>query len=529
MSDLSRRRFLKGAAAVTAGAGLGLLPNRASHAWGQLPPGLGIPKYKILDIVLPGGASQWESFWVSHDGPGGSLNWRGLEDFVMDLSWASGGNHPSPGETHTFLNGPTGDPALSWGPALKPLWLRHDILDRTRMVLTKHSLEVHSLGLFLNQTGRDFGAPRAAGLGAPIQRHFQSLPDPSNTPYSYVLAPSHLGREYVVTNATTVGQHPGSSRPLALRVGESIGGLLDRNGVSSASDAVTDALRNEYRDLLRFQGNGAPVGSPAFDSYEGAAHYLNHASELNPLFGGTSMLAPDVIPACSDSTGSTTPVSNTTRRSLELAAEMFDAGARYITVVDGGIDHGGLRDSGFPYDGHHRNGRLNVVEMTSAHLFNLCQSLAAVIHEPGQSIGLGSGQGATSTINLNDTLIRIFTEFGRDPSPNTGGDEDYASCGREHFPAANFQIMIGGPVAHRGLQGWVGFEDQNPLSAVPHEALTPTDVYAAMLMAAGVDPFSSENLTTGDHFSEVVLADGPGTNSIRTNLLERVFGHSSWI
>ena len=521
MDNITRRSFLKGAAAASI-TGLGFPSiGRAATTYGALPVGLNLPKYRILDILMPGGASQWESFWVSHDIPGGGSqpNWRGLGDFVSDLNWIDLPEAPNGPETNAFLTHANGAPMLSWGPATKPLW-RSDILNRTRMVLTKHELEVHSLGIFLNLTGREFGRPRAACLGAPIQRHFQSLPDPMGIPYSYVFAPSHLGKPYVQSHATAIGQHPGASRPLALKVGESIDDLLTRNQVPPGADAVTALLRDQYQNLLRFQGDGNPLRSAGSAAYEGASQYLANAAELHPFLGGDELVADTVIPPVADSTVEFFGVPNPTKRSLELAATIFDQGARHITVVDGGLNQGGLRDSGFPYDGHRRDSK-NVVEMTSAHLFNLSNSLEQVIAQPGES--------SAGKIDLDNTIVRIFSEFGRDPSPNTAVVDNYPSCGREHFPYANFQILIGGPVTHRGLQGWVGFEGNNPNSAVAHEALSATDVWAAMLMAGGVDPFASENLTTGDDFSNVITATATKESEIRSSLLEKVFGYSSWI
>ena len=96
MGKLTRRSFIRGTTAASIGMGLGLFPSigRAASPWGALPDGFGLPKYRILDIILPGGLSPWETFWVSHDGPGGSLNWRGLGDFVEDLSWIPGPGVP---------------------------------------------------------------------------------------------------------------------------------------------------------------------------------------------------------------------------------------------------------------------------------------------------------------------------------------------------------------------------------------------------------------------------------------------------
>src|SRR5262245_57263827 len=99
MTRVDRRTFLKGGAAAAFGAGLGVFPSfaRAAGVWGAIPEDLGLQKYRLLDLYFPGGTSQWETFWVSHD-DGGAPNWRGLGDYVSNVDWLSGPLAPSHGE-----------------------------------------------------------------------------------------------------------------------------------------------------------------------------------------------------------------------------------------------------------------------------------------------------------------------------------------------------------------------------------------------------------------------------------------------
>ncbi|MCB1742492.1 MAG: hypothetical protein KDK91_19105, partial [Gammaproteobacteria bacterium] len=65
---MHRRHLLK---ALGAGAASAVCPSilTAASSWASLPAAFSdLPKYKILEIHLPGGASQWETLWVSHDG-----------------------------------------------------------------------------------------------------------------------------------------------------------------------------------------------------------------------------------------------------------------------------------------------------------------------------------------------------------------------------------------------------------------------------------------------------------------------------
>jgi hypothetical protein len=527
MARLDRRTFLKGGAAAAVGAGLGMFPRfgRAAGVWGAIPEDLGLPKFRVLDLFFPGGTSQWETFYVSHDGENDGANWRGLGEYVANIEWVPGPHAPSDSEeTKPFAAQTPNRPAVSWGPATKPLW-RSDIFERSRMVLTSHGHEVHSLSAHLVLTGRDMGRPRAAGLGAPIQRHFQSLASPLSIPYAYafVSADPPPGRDYFLANTLMNGPHPGSSRPLGVKVGTAIEDLMTRNGVSPEADAVLGALREQYRNLLRFKGQGSAVRAAGFEAYDGAAHYLVHAHELDPLFGG-DQLAADPVPAPTNHP-ELDPLKNPTRRSLELAAKMFAHGARHVTVIDGGFETSALRDSdsGMPYDCHHRTNERDLVEVTSAGVFNALSALASLIATPGQS-KLQKALGPAYSIDLDTTLIRIFTEFGRKPNATKDLDADpVASSGREHFSAATWMILIGGPVTKRGIVGSIRTTD-GPETAEILDALTPTDVYAATLLAAGVDPFASDNLTSGDDFSPFMLAEGTSTATLRRRLKEQVLG-----
>ena len=525
-------------AAGYAATGLGF-PSivKASAPWAELPPSVGdLSKYKVLEIFCPGGMSQWENFWVSHDAATG-LNWRGLEEYVTNQFWSACAGTPAMSTaTQEFaedINGTT----VSWGPATAPLW-RPDIFSRSRMVVTQHVDDIHAFAGYRTLTGRRFGSPRGASLGSAVQRHFQSVAQ-QEIPYSYVFAPKHLGKAYHLTNFLLLGQHPGPSRPLGLKVGDAVGNLLLRDGVSDTADAIFNELRGQYSDLLRWQGVGDPVRSPDFESFNSAGDYLMSATELDQHLGGEAMVSGLDMGCTNDpSHAHPEPFSNPTQRSLELAAHMLANGARHVGVIDGGLHHDDykdwLRDSSTPYDAHTRSSK-NVVEMTSIHLFNLLQGLASIIQEgsapsadsilvlPGSSPNTYAGP----KIDLDDTLIVINTEFNRRPDPNTGVNEEtgYLYAGREHFPGANVAVLIGGPVNQRAIHGGIELIGDDEQSARATTPLTPTDVHAGVLMAAGIDPIDADNFTVGDDFSGEI---NPGGNAyadeIRMHLKHKVLG-----
>jgi hypothetical protein len=259
------------------------------------------------------------------------------------------------------------------------------------------------------------------------------------------------------------------------------------------------------------------VRSAAFDAYDGAAHYLVNAQQLDALLGGDELDADPVSPPVHLDAGA---VANPTGRSLELAAKMFANGARHVTVMDGSFNDDVLRDAAdLPYDCHHRRGEKDLVEITSVGVFGALSALASLIAVPGHLYTL-------PTIDLDSTLIRIFTEFGREPNPGIygGGGAAIASSGREHFGTATLMVLIGGPVTQRGIQGSITTAMSGLNTADVSDPLTPTDVYAALLLAAGVDPFASDNLTSGDNFSPLILDEGISPATLRMRLKEQVLG-----
>ncbi|MCH9685477.1 MAG: DUF1501 domain-containing protein, partial [Deltaproteobacteria bacterium] len=73
-------------------------------------------------------------------------------------------------------------------------------------------------------------------------------------------------------------------------------------------------------------------------------------------------------------------------------------------------------------------------------------------------------------------------EFGRSPSVE-------GNSGRSHWPGAYVNVLIGGPVGGRSVAGAIG---SNGFASVGH-SLGPSDVHAAVLLAASIDPFASSN------------------------------------
>ena len=550
MTTFSRRSFLKRMAArgVAMGAG-SMLPGVTSAApWGCSGGGAcSLSHLRVLEIFCYGGLSQWENFWVSND-IGNALNWRGYSDEVAALDWSGCMDAPaSATETSYFADSQAGTP-VHWGPATRPLW---SLMPYIRPVVVRPgtSAGVHALNIHKGLTGRRLGDPRAAGLGAAIAHHAQSL-EPQTLPYSYVLSPENPGGFGYITNyATAPGIHPGSATPLSLRLGSGgFGDLLSRNGMSAGRDAVVQELRNHYRELLRFHGAGAPVRAPGHTSFEAASHYTHTAAEeLDQRLGGnllalesedTCVLHPDFGGANAD---------NATRRAIQLAAYLLsNADARYVGVIDGGISR---VEGDAPYDTH-GNGvgdgdggtmpGYSHVQVTSANLWNVLSALAEVLTPPpspsGQPfasisqftqttlpqeplvVGVPTPFSPNKKVSLGNTLVIINTEFNRTP---------YVSgYGRNHAESAgHVALLMGGPVNGGAIAGHIGIEGNDPDSAVPDDFATPADIHAAALEAMGIDIWATENFRQSDEFGPVTKpAASTSENAIRDNLRSHVLG-----
>ena len=427
--NISRRGFLRaGAGALGAGVALTLPQWSSAAEWGAVEMA-GLPPRRVLEIVHYGGLSPWESYWVAAgdepfgDADGGiaNVNMRGAAGLVKDFAWCEDG----PPEQVKYFGTDDAGQDIFWGPATAPLWTP-EILGSARMVALQHDLDPHEAAMPLTLTGLRLGDPRMAGLGAAIAHRYNSLPGASSLPRAYVLMPSDIGAFGAISAPIlATGQHPGSSRPLKLRLSSSgLGEQLAEAQPGPGEAGALERLRAQYRNRLRWQGAGDPLRSPQFSDYVAAAQTLDSATDLHTLLGGDALALQDAencqIPA--------QPRLNATEHGLEVAAKLLDPSqgdARYVAVFDQGFQHYG----GAPYDTHNDSGAHIPMSLTNLH--NCLSHLAALID--------------SGAIDLSDTMVVLTTEFGRTPSLGSGD-------GREHFPAGFVQVFLGCP----GAQGIVG-------------------------------------------------------------------------
>lgn len=518
---LDRRDFLKvaaGGAASIAAQALGIAAwERAALAapvcgvWGDIVDSVGgwtcstHEGFKILDIYLYGGASQWETLWLPGNGGGvPSFAAHGMGDADLGLgalNWAANVGQfpcsaadlpPSPTDAQ-FFGDQSGGGRIYWGAPAKPIYRRSDILSRCRVVTQYHTLPPHEAAIPFCLTGLTLGNPRMAGTGAAIQRRAHETNPSQQLPASYVL---HSGASLAEQAVATTGEHPGSSRPLVIRVqtNNAFFDSLLRTGMTTESDDLLLAIRHEYRDRLRFQGLGDPIRSTGFDGYWVAAELLKNAPNLQNLFTGNLLVIDQNVAVCpTHPTGSPDGSLPGTKTMLHAAASLLSSGpARYVGVLDSG--RAGI------YDTHGADSTSHIhVLRTCANFYDLLKHLADIIHHPVNN--------PSGTLSLDDTMVVINTEFGRTNGINS-------SNGRDHWTVGYVSTIIGGPIAAgtgATIRGAIERSGANEGYTVPDHRYSPADVRGAILLAAGIDPFAAGNFRVSD-FSDALRA-GIGGNA----------------
>ena len=339
------------------------------------------------------------------------------------------------------------------------------------MHVVTHTLEPHEAAIPYAMSGFRLGQPKLAGLGSAIQHYYQAQSSViTGEPYAYVL---YSPRDFPTDNlraASAIGLHPGSARPLAIRVeaNTSFIDALQRDTVSNVRpqfDALVNHYRQAYRNRLLYPGAVETARSQTMADYDFSIDTLQQTDAL------VDILAPEYFSAvsgesmCGQSSGNNFP-----RMGLQLAAHLLtreNSKARYVNVVDGGLIPA---SGGGGYDTHSKH-----VRDSARNLKNLWTELISIINEPGEN--------DPNKLNLDETLICINTEFGRTPWPQ-GGD------GRNHHPYAYVTLMFGGPV-NADSQGIVGAIGPDGYAT---GALHPAESRAAILSALRHLPFRSGTL-----------------------------------
>lgn len=476
---------------IGAGAGLGVLPGMQSRyakavpVWGEYPEfaqGTLLPESKraknVLEVFLYGGLCPWETFYVVDNesfGKSSNEQWWTFQNgnnsvYAVYEDCAGPGAGPI---LQDFATDDNGVP-VKLGPFTEPLRQRPDIMERLRAHVISHTLEPHEAAIPLGMSGYRLGSPKLAGVGAAVQHYYQAHAlENTGEPYSYVLyAPGDFPTDNLRA-ASSVGTHPGSARPLGLRIanGSTFINALKRLELGDKKELFDEMLgfySTQYQNRLSWLSGSSPVRSRTYADYMFAIETMRKTSKLEEI------LEPGYFQGiggeeCGQSAGTNYP-----NMELQLAAHILTRPgslAKHITVVDGGLISA---SGGGGYDTHDAH-----VRDSGRNLNNLWNQLIAIINAPGEN--------DPSKLNLDETLIVINTEFGRTPWAQNGD-------GRNHHPYAYCTVMFGGPVgpAEKGIVGAIGPTGYADI------ALSPAETRAASLSALGIYPFAPECYAVSD-------------------------------
>lgn len=554
-SRLSRRRFLR--TVGLGGAAAALASRLPSTARAQPPPGpwgaLDVPTYfpgnapadgyRVLEIFLAGGATPWESFYHRIDGAltDDRYRFRGAHAAASGLTWNGACATGNPALATWSIGNDANGREVALGPWARPLGNDPTLRSRTRVVVTRHELTPHEAAVPYALTGRRFGDARAVILGAAVERRQRLLagnpPLDQRVPFAFALHPP--GFDFAPSLAA-FGAHGAASQPLLLQVEPPAGfttGLQRTPSPLGNTNDLLRAYRDDYGERLRFRG-GAAVVSSAYSAYdyalrvaltEPSTHGVGDlvGGALQPAAGPWSRCAGTLatsgrlahpLPAA-DGLDRTGAAIRTAARLLAHADPAFRA--RYVCVVDEGSP--GLRT----YDTHADNFFGEAVPTAN----NLWRTLRAVADEV-----------AAGRLDLATTLVVIKTEFGRTPAYNGAGAEPNGTPipahGRDHWPFGYVTVLLGGPT-RPGVAGAIN--DGHPPSladldspgtpgiAERGKSCSPTAIQAALLMAAGIDPFADGNFDWSDIDTDNQLRASTPTGAAdlvatRQRLASRVFG-----
>lgn len=461
----------------------------ASNLWGAPRPGgeaVMLPSDKLpdatLELFLIGGLSMWETFYcVPEFGANDGTMWHTfLEgDAGVEATWrqmCNGGDAPllyDPWATDTLGAG------VRLGPFIDPLRQRPDILNRMRMWVMSHGLGAHELAVPYGLCGHNQASPQMSSTAAHVERFMQDRQDPARvTPWSTVIYPDLPDLvQFNGEAASAIGQHRGSARPLSLRLSQNgiIRDGLDRLNVQARKDALDRAVSGYaygFENRLRRNDVEGRVRAPAMDDWKSSRAMLQRSEGLIEVIGEQAFTGRQGQ-ECNFSSQA-----DNTQMGLDTALHMLrhPAGPRWVTMIDGGLLPA---TAGAAYDVHIRH-----VQDTARNIHHTMGQLVARINEPGED--------DPAKLDLDRHMVVITTEFGRTP---------YAvNDGTNHWSEGYVCVAFGGPM-DADRKGIVGAIKEN---ARADTSITPTDLRAALLVAQGIWPFSSQSFNVADVSSGAV-------------------------
>ena len=192
------------------------------------------------------------------------------------------------------------------------------------------------------------------------------------------------------------------------------------------------------------------------------------------------------------------------RHQRQMAGDLLDpcqGNARYVAVMDRGFKLFG----GAPYDSHNHDSIVDQhVPMTLGNLYNCLFHLR-------KQIDLGR-------INLDETLVVLTTEMGRRPFLGS-------TNGRDHWAPGTVQILLGSP-GQRGIAGTMKNSVAKTFGPTA-ESLSSFEAQharAAILIAAGVDPITTETFQQSELRSPFYLEGTAYGGELSADIAERLLG-----
>lgn len=486
-----RREFLKNlSGGVGAAAGLGLLPGMMRYAnaaplWGDFPETATaalLPEEKraknVLDIFLYGGLSPWETFYVVPEyGQEKGEQWWTFQEggSSVESIYKSCYGDALPDMLDPFVVD-SNMAQVYLGPFAHGLRTRQDIRERLRLHVVSHTLEPHEGAIPYAMSGYRLGHPKLAGVGAAVQHYYQARTEiNTGEPFAYVLfSPGDFPTDNLRA-ASSVGQHPGSSRPLSIRISNNTAFIdaLKRGTLGDYETQFDQLLTHyslQYRNRMFWPGASQAARANTLADYQFALTTLQNTDAL------VDILEPQFFQGVAGEQCGQQGNPNYPDMGLKLAAHLLtreDSLARYVCVVDGGLIPA---SGGGGYDTHNKHSK-----DSGRNLKNLWTELSEIINQPGEN--------DPKKLNLDETLVCINTEFGRTPWSQNGD-------GRNHHPYAYVTAMFGGPVGP-DQQGLVGSIGPNGFAT---NAIGPAESRAAILSALGIYPFAPECYAVSDIF-----------------------------
>jgi len=352
------------------------------------------------------------------------------------------------------------------------------------VLVTRHDFLPHEVAIPYMLTGSRLGNPRMSGLGSHVQRYWMEHDSSGRlVPYSYVFSPEGAAPTDNISAASSVGQHPGSARPLHIYTSTDtdIGTLVGRKYLGDNITRVDPLL--DYYAKRSTQRYTDPQGV-ALRSHGIADHQFAIASLLNAP-NLQQVLTPELFTPPSTKTCGFQDPTDVSAMTVDAAVSLLThptTPARYVNVVDGGNTFYG----GLAYDVHS-----SLVDQGTKNLRHTLQRLADQINAPGED--------DPSKLDLDETLVFMRGDFGRAPVAQVPGD--IPGGGSDHWPYGFVTILIGGPV-QSGVVGGIGPDGY----AVDY--LQGSELRAAMLAALGIYPFSAQSFAVGDITGATTEADG---------------------